>query len=62
MMAAQRFDGFQPILVAAGGYDILVEFRRGVEIVVVVVKTGLRQALSLAVGQHTESHAGFKAQ
>ena len=44
---AHRRQRFQPVLIGAGGDDLAVEFRRGVEIVVVVIEPGILQARGL---------------
>ena len=54
--------GLQALAVGAGGDDVAVELRRGVEVVVVVVQPGLGQGLGLLLGQLAEGHAGFQAE
>ncbi|VVN49539.1 hypothetical protein PS639_06484 [Pseudomonas fluorescens] len=53
--------GLQALAVGTGGDDAAVEFRRGIEVVVVVVEAGLGQRFGLVLIQATEGHAGFQA-
>src|SRR5262249_49181551 len=52
----------EPVLIAARGDDRAVVFRRGVEVVVVVVEPGGLQALRLRMVEHAERGAGFEAE
>ena len=46
---AHMIERVEPLLIGARGDDLAVEFRRGVEIVVVVIETGLLQPLRLRI-------------
>ena len=59
---AHMFERVEPVLVAARGDDLAVEFRRGVEIVVVVVEAGVFQPARLSRLEHAERDAGLHAQ
>ncbi|MOA43906.1 hypothetical protein D3C78_1661120 [compost metagenome] len=50
--AAHVLQGVQAVLIGAGGDDIAVKLRRGVEVVVVVIKPGGAQARRLIGGKH----------
>ncbi|MPN08147.1 hypothetical protein SDC9_155427 [bioreactor metagenome] len=52
----------QALLIRTGGNDIAVKFRRGVEVVVVVVQTRIGQALGLRFVQRAQRHTGFQPQ
>ena len=52
-------EGVEPVLVGAGGDDLPVVLRGGVEVVVVVVEPGPRERLRLLPGQHPEGRAGL---
>ena len=52
----------EPVLIDARGDDLAVKFRRGVEVVVVIVETGFLEPLRLRRRQHAERDAGFEAQ
>ncbi len=57
--AVQRVEA---VLVGAGGDDLAVELGRGVQVVVVVVQTGLLELFGLALAQHAERDAGLQAE
>src|SRR5665213_3821847 len=52
----------EAVFIGARGDDGAIIFRRGVEVVVVVVKSGLLEALRLIAGQHAERGAGLQAE
>ncbi len=54
--------GIQPVLVGAGGDDLAVEFGRGVEVMVVVIESGLAQLRGMFPAQHTQRRTGLHAQ
>ncbi len=54
----QRLD---PVLEGSGRDDVGVIFRRGVDIVVVIVEPGIGELLRLIRRQHAQRHAGFDA-
>ena len=58
--AAHGAERIEPVLIDARGDDLAVEFRRGVEIVVVVVEAGRLEPLRLRLGQHAERGAAFE--
>ena len=60
--AAHMLQGIEPVLIGAGGDDVAVKLRRGVEVVVVVVKAGCTEARRLIGGEHPERHAGLHAE
>ena len=55
-------EGIEPVGVGARGDDLAVEFRRSVEIVVVVVEAGGFQPRRLIGTEHTQRGAGLQAQ
>ena len=55
-------EGRQAVGVAAGGDDLAVVVRRGVEVVVVVVQARLGQAPGLVAVHHPQGHAGLEPQ
>ncbi len=55
---AQRL---QTLGVGAGGDDVAVELRRGIQVVVVVVQARSGQGAGLLLIQLAEGHAGFQA-
>ena len=59
---AHELERIQAILEGARGDHVAVELGRGVEIVIVVVETGIAQAFGLRPGQHAQGHAGLHAQ
>ncbi len=60
--AAHAVERIEAVLVIAGGDDVAVDFRCGIEIVVVVIEAGALQAFSLAFAEHTQRGASFQAQ
>ena len=56
---AHMFQRLQPVPVGARGNDLLVELRRGIEIVVVEIEARCFEALRLIGGQHSERSAGL---
>src|SRR5690606_21136738 len=50
----------QPVLELAGVDDLVVELRRGVEVVVVVVQAGITQGLGLLAAEHAQGGAGLQ--
>ena len=57
---AHMVERVEPLLIGARGDDLAVEFRRGVEIVVVVIETGCFSRRACVFGQHAERHAGLE--
>jgi hypothetical protein len=57
---AHIFERVEPVLVGAGGNDLAVKLRRGVEVVVVVVEPRPLQPLRLRAVEHAEGDAGLK--
>ena len=53
--------GLQALGIGAGGDDVAVELRRGIQVVVVVVQAGGGQRLGLLLVEPAEGHAGFQA-
>ena len=51
----------EPLLIGASGDDAGVIFRRGIEVVIVIVQPGLFERCGLIWGQHAERGAGFEA-
>src|SRR5512139_3737609 len=56
---AHVFERVEPVLVRARGYDLTVELRRCVEIVIVVVESAILQPPRLIAAQHAERDASF---
>ena len=54
--------GLQALAVGAGGDDVAVELRRGVQVVVVVVEAGGCQRAGLLLVELAQGHAGLQAQ
>src|SRR3546814_3656376 len=50
------------VVIAAGRNHLFIIFGRRVEIVIVIIKPGVRQLLRLIVGQHPQSHAGLETE
>src|SRR6516162_6289613 len=57
---AHMVQRLQAIGIDAGRDDLAVEFRRGVEIVVVIIESGLLEPPRLRRGQHAERRAGLQ--
>jgi len=54
--------GLQALLIAAGGDNVGIKLRGGVQVMVIGVEAGLFEALSLGGRQHTEGSANLEAQ
>ena len=59
---AHALQRVQPVLIIAGADDVAIEFRRGIQIMVVVIQPGIAQLLGLRVVQHAQRGTGFHAQ
>ena len=59
---ADRLEGVQPVLEGARGDHVAVELRRGVQVVVVIVQTGVGQAPRLRPAEHPQGDAGLHPQ
>ena len=62
IFGAHIFQRIEPILVGAGGDDLLVVLGRGIEIMIVIIEPGSFQLARLLAGQHAQRDAGFHAQ
>ena len=58
---AHALQRVQPVLKGPGADDLVVIFFRRIDIVIVVVETGLGETVDLLTRQHAERHAGFHA-
>src|SRR6516225_6463333 len=59
---AHMFERLQAILIHARGDYLAIEFRRSVEIVVVIIESGALESARLRGGQHPERGAGLEPQ
>ena len=59
---AHSLERFQAIAIRSRRHDLAVELGRGIEVVVVVVETGLFQAFGLARPEHAQRRAGLESE
>jgi len=59
---AYTLQGIEPVLIIAGADDVPIEFRRGIEVVVVIVQSRSAQLLGLLVVEHAQRGTGFQAE
>ena len=56
---ANIVERLEAVLIGAGGDDLAIELRRGIQIVVVIVEPSLSQLPGLLIVEHTQRHAGL---
>src|SRR5271170_2219023 len=57
---AHVVERFQAILISPSGDNVIVKFRRRVEIVIVIVEAAILEPLRLRAGEHAERGAGLE--